>query len=108
MYDIENRRRQKIYPSGQVDEYFWDDTHILEDRGNGGSAFTTDEYVWLDNLIYEEELAKRGQGGYTELYYEAFERRVGGLLKARLSRAATDVGSYWYTAWTAAGRPELA
>ena len=64
-------------------------------------------YIWLDNLLYEEELAHRGQSGYGELYYEAFERRAGGLLRHHLEEAATHVGSYWYTAWTAAGRPEL-
>lgn len=70
-------------------------------------AIAAGTYVWLDNLLYEEELAKRGQAGYTELYYEAFEKRVGGLLRLRLGHAATDVGSYWYTAWQAAGRPAL-
>lgn len=64
-------------------------------------------YVWLDNLLYEEEIAKRGQSGYTESYYDAFALRAGHLLKARLEAAAADVGSFWYTAWTAAGRPEL-
>ena len=64
-------------------------------------------YIWLDNLLYEEELAHRGQSGYGELYYDALERRAGGILRARLEQAATDVGSYWYTAWTAAGRPDL-
>ena len=32
---------------------------------------------------------------------------MGPILRDRLSQAAGDVGSYWYTAWTAAGRPEL-
>jgi hypothetical protein len=64
-------------------------------------------YIWLDNLLYEEALARRGQAGYTELYYEALERRAGRLLRERLGAAATDVGSYWYTAWTVAGRPVL-
>jgi hypothetical protein len=64
-------------------------------------------YVWVDNLLYEEDLARRGKSGYTEIYYEDFAARAGGLLKERLSRAAEDVGSYWYTAWTEAGRPEL-
>jgi hypothetical protein len=36
-----------------------------------------------------------------------FEQRAGRILRDRLSQAAGDVGSYWYTAWTAAGRPEL-
>ena len=64
-------------------------------------------YVWLDNVLYLEELAKRGKGGYTEAYYDDLMRRAGPLLRDRLSSAAEDVGSYWYTAWTAAGRPEV-
>jgi len=64
-------------------------------------------YVWLDNILYLEELAKRGKGGYTEAYYEDLARRAGPVLRERLSHAAEDVGSYWYTAWTAGGRPEV-
>jgi hypothetical protein len=64
-------------------------------------------YVWLDNVLYLEELAKRGKGGYTDAYYADLMRRAGPVLRERLSSAAEDVGSYWYTAWTAAGRPEL-
>lgn len=64
-------------------------------------------YVWLDNLLYEEEIAKRGQGGYAESYYDALATRASRLLEDRLEQAAADVGSFWYTAWTAAGRPEL-
>ena len=64
-------------------------------------------YVWADNLLYLEALARRGQSGYTEIYYDTLSEKVGPLLKERLEEATTDVGSYWYTAWTAAGRPEL-
>jgi hypothetical protein len=32
---------------------------------------------------------------------------VGPILKERLSRAAEDAGSFWYTAWSVAGRPDL-
>jgi hypothetical protein len=66
-----------------------------------------ESHVLVDNLLYEEELARRGQTGFTEFYYEALERRAGPLLKQRLSRAAQDAGSFWYSAWTAAGRPTL-
>lgn len=74
-----------------------------------GYVFTlaTQTYVWLDNLLYLEALARRGQAGYTELYYDMLADKAGPLLKDRLEEATTDVGSYWYTAWTAAGRPEL-
>ena len=64
-------------------------------------------YVWLDNLLYEEELAHRGHGGYGERYFESFIHRGGRLLRDRLSFAAEEVGSYWYSAWQQAGRPEL-
>ena len=64
-------------------------------------------YVWVDNILYLEELARRGKSGYTEIYYESAELRLGDVLRARLSQAAGDAGSYWYTAWTEAGRPEL-
>lgn len=80
---------------------------FLDDPKGQVFAMATGSYIWLDNLLYEEELAKRGQSGYGELYYESLERRAGALLRARLDQAATDVGSYWFTAWTAAGRPEL-
>jgi hypothetical protein len=64
-------------------------------------------YIWLDNLLYADDLAHAGQSGYGELYYEALAPRADSILKGCESRAAEDVGSYWYTAWTAAGRPEL-
>jgi hypothetical protein len=64
-------------------------------------------YVWLDNLLYLDDLAKRGKAGYGDIYFDDLARRVGPILRERLSRAAEDAGSYWYTAWTVAGRPEL-
>jgi hypothetical protein len=65
-------------------------------------------YVWLDNILSLEELARRGKAGYGDPYYEDLARRVGPILREQiLSPAAEDAGSYWYTAWTVAGRPEL-
>lgn len=64
-------------------------------------------YVWVDNLLWQEDLARRGQGGFTETYFDALERRAGVLVSDRLSFAAEGIGSYWYTAWTDAGRPPL-
>ena len=64
-------------------------------------------YVWLDNVLYLDDLAKRGKAGYGDPYFEDLARRVGPILRDRLSHATEDAGSYWYTAWTVAGRPEL-
>jgi hypothetical protein len=65
-------------------------------------------YVWLDNILYLEALARRGKTGYGDPYFEDLARKLGPILRLQvLSPAAEDAGSYWYTAWTVAGRPEL-
>jgi hypothetical protein len=64
-------------------------------------------YVWLDNTLYLEELVRRGKTGYGDPYFEDLAQRVGPILRERLSRAAEDTGSFWYTAWSVAGRPDL-
>lgn len=65
-------------------------------------------YVWIDNILYLDQLAERGKQGYGDPYFEDLARRVGPILRQQvLSPAAEDAGSYWYTAWVVAGRPEL-
>ncbi|MEO8499751.1 MAG: hypothetical protein ABI565_02465 [Vicinamibacteria bacterium] len=64
-------------------------------------------HIWVDNILYADSLAHRGKASYSGPYFEAFELRAGRLLGEILSNAAADVGSFWYTAWTEAGRPEL-
>ncbi|MBI3932579.1 MAG: hypothetical protein HY317_04130 [Acidobacteria bacterium] len=81
--------------------------HFLDEPKEYVFAMMNATYVWLDNLLYHEELARRGKAGYTEIYYDDLAARAGDILKGRLSQAAGDVGSYWYTAWTAAGRPAV-
>lgn len=80
---------------------------LVDDPKGYVFAMVPRSYIWVDNLLYAEDLAHRGQSGYTELYYDALAEKLGPLLKERLAEATTDVGSYWYTAWTSAGRPEL-
>jgi RHS repeat-associated protein len=49
IYDSNNRRRAKIYPTAERDEFFYmNGWQMIEDRGNGPYGPTTDEYVWLD------------------------------------------------------------
>jgi len=84
-----------------------DTAHLLDDPREHVFSTINGVYVWADNLMYLEELARRGKGGYTEIYYESLALRAGPLLRERLARATDDVASYWYTAWTTAGRPVL-
>ena len=60
---------------------------LLDDPKGYVFSMITATYVWLDNLLYVEELAKRGQSGYTELYYEMLAEKLGPLLKGRLERS---------------------
>ena len=84
-----------------------DAAHFLDNPNEYVFAIINGTYIWVDNLLYAEDLAHRGKGGYTELYFAALEERSAVILRTHLSAAANDVGSYWYTAWTDAGRPEL-
>jgi hypothetical protein len=84
-----------------------DDAHYLDRPDEYIFSMIEAAYVWADNLLYQEDLAHRGKSGYTTIYYDDFKARAGEILNQRLSQAAADVGSYWYSAWTDAGRPEL-
>jgi len=84
-----------------------DAARYLDDPNEYFFAMMESSYVWLDNLLYADLLAKKGKAGYGEIFFESFEMRAGRNLGDRLSKAAEDAGSYWYTAWTAAGRPSL-
>ena len=84
-----------------------DAARYLDDPNEYVFSMIEASYVWLDNLLYADLLARKGKSGYGEIFFESFEMRAGRTIADRLSRAAEDAGSYWYTAWTAAGRPEL-
>jgi hypothetical protein len=79
----------------------------LDDPKEYVFSMMNSSYVWADNIQYADDLAKRGKSAYSEIYYESLQIRAAEVLSRRLSIAANDAGSYWYTAWTAAGRPEL-
>jgi hypothetical protein len=84
-----------------------DAARYLDDPNEYVFSMVNASYIWVDNILYGEELARRGKAGYTEIYYESLERRVRRRVQELLSLAAEDAGSYWYTAWTDAGRPKL-
>ncbi|HXN97902.1 MAG TPA: hypothetical protein VN881_02450 [Candidatus Acidoferrales bacterium] len=61
----------------------------------------------LESVLLADRRAHAGLTGYTDEYYDRFYAQAGTLLVGQLSDAATDVGSYWMTAWINAGRPQL-
>lgn len=62
---------------------------------------------WLESILFADRNAFRGENSYTDEYYDRFYNEAGAILIRQLSDAATDVGSFWLTAWNNAGRPAL-
>jgi len=63
--------------------------------------------VWVDLVLWSDLRAREGLADYNDDYYDRFYNRVGPTVVQEINRAAHDVGSYWYTAWLNAGRPQL-
>ncbi|MGH9680470.1 MAG: hypothetical protein ACRD4Y_11025, partial [Candidatus Acidiferrales bacterium] len=61
----------------------------------------------LENVLLADRRAREGLADYTDEYFDRFYNQVGTILIRQLSDAATDVGSYWLSAWINAGRPPL-
>jgi hypothetical protein len=64
-------------------------------------------HSWLDQILLADRRARRGLPDYTDEYYDRLYNQAGAVLLRGISDAATDVGSYWLTAWVNAGRPQL-
>ncbi len=79
---------------------------LIDDPRGYVFSMITQTYIWLDNLLYQEELAKRGQSGYTEIYYDTW-RKGGAAAEGPAGGSHHRCRQLWYTAWTTAGRPEL-
>jgi len=64
-------------------------------------------HSWLEPILNADRQARLGLNSYTDEYYDHFYNQAGAALIRQLSDAATDVGSYWLTAWKNAGQPQL-
>jgi hypothetical protein len=84
-----------------------DVAHLIDDPHGFVLSILRASYVWIDNILYEDDLASRMSAGQGDLYYDSLRERLKPLVKARLRAAAQNVASYWYSAWVAAGKPSL-
>ncbi len=62
---------------------------------------------WVDRILFADMRVRRDRPGYDEDYLEKFYNQVSPEVIEELNTAARDTGSYWYTAWVNAGRPQL-
>jgi len=64
-------------------------------------------HSWLENILLADRRARRGLNDYTDEYYDRFYNQAGAILVRQVTDAATEVSSYWLSAWIHAGRPQL-
>ena len=64
-------------------------------------------HSWLEVIQLADRNARLENKSYNDEYFDRFYNQSAGTLIRQLSDAATDVGSYWLTAWINAGRPAL-
>jgi hypothetical protein len=61
----------------------------------------------IEAILLADRNARLNENSYTDDYFDRFYNLSAATLIRQLSDAATDVGSYWLTAWINAGRPPL-
>ena len=64
-------------------------------------------HSWLEVIELADRNSRLESKSYNDEYFDRFYNQSAGTLIRQLSDAATDVGSYWLTAWTNAGKPAL-
>ena len=64
-------------------------------------------HSWIQAILLADRRAHAGLPDYTDDYYDRFYNTAGALVIRQLSEASTEVGSYWLTAWTNAGKPSM-
>ena len=64
-------------------------------------------HSWLEVIELADRSAHKESKSYNDEYFDRFYNQSAGTLIHQLSDAATDVGSYWLTAWINAGKPAL-
>jgi len=101
------------FDSGLVERYqlfFYikpNDASFIHDPTDHAFEMALSAHSWLENVLLADSRAHAGLTGYTDAFYDRFYAQAGAVLIRQLSDAATDVGSYWMTAWINAGRPQL-
>jgi hypothetical protein len=83
------------------------DAMFLNDPTDHAFNACMSAHAWLENILLSDRRAREGLSDYTDEYYDKFYSLAGSILIRQLTDAATDVSSYWMTAWINAGRPQL-
>lgn len=82
------------------------DAQLIFDPTDHAFEACLSSHGWIEPVLLADRRARWGLPDYTDEYYARFYNTAGAILIRQLSDAATDVGSYWLTAWHNAGRPK--
>lgn len=63
--------------------------------------------TWVSQIVLADRRARGDMTSYNDDYFDRFHAAAGHIAARELNNAAHDVGSYWYTAWLNAGKPDL-
>ena len=83
------------------------DAAFISDPTDHAFEVCLGSHSWVENILVADRGAHREVKAYNDEYFDRFYNAVAGTLIRQLSDAASDVGSYWLTAWTNAGKPPL-
>ncbi|MFQ5751684.1 MAG: zinc dependent phospholipase C family protein [bacterium] len=71
------------------------------------SYLLSDEIMKADSQAKKPDKDYKTHEDYDQEYFRALFKKVGNLAEQQMSLAASAIGSFWYTAWVEAGKPEL-
>lgn len=83
------------------------DAFFINDPTDFAFEMCLNAHSLVESVLLADRNAKKGLSSYTDEYYDRFYNLTAAALIKQLSDASTDVGSYWLTAWTNAGKPPL-
>jgi hypothetical protein len=83
------------------------DAVFIDDPTDHAFEACLSSHSWLETILLADRNARHGESSYTDEYYDRFYNQSAATLIRQLSGAATDIGSYWLTAWKNAGSPPL-
>jgi len=83
------------------------DAFFISDPTDYAFEACLESHSLVESVLLADRRALKGLNSYTDEYYDRFYNFAAASLIRQLSEASTDVGSYWLTAWTNAGKPQL-
>lgn len=83
------------------------DATKIDDPTEYAFQMALESNTWVDRILLADRRAKDDLVDYNDDYFDRFYSLIGSTTMRELNEAAHDTGSYWYSAWLNAGKPQL-